>query len=166
MVKVEIEKHLLENEEVLANVAIPEVTFYATNKRLIRHAKRFLGERVDSLSYPHIASVTFESKSYLPEGIATIILGVIVGLIPSILRGFIDRAFWATQNPANLLFPILGFIVIVLGVALCFYRTAWYQIRATGLSKEDLTLWRLTHVKEPQVRDFVRLLEQQTTRER
>lgn len=146
-----IDKYLLENEEVQATVTVLEGTFYATNKRLLRYKKSFLRkrERVDSLSYSHITSVTLESKLDLLEGIIMIIVG---GLILFFLAGF------------GLVFLIVGLAIIPCGIAMCFHRIAWYQIRATGLSEKDLSLWRISFVKEPRVRDFVRFLEQQIQR--
>ena len=151
-----IKGHLLKGEKILASVTTQEARFHATNKRVIRHAKRFGGERVDFLSHPHIASVTLESKSYLPEGIAAIIAGV---LIPYILSQFL-------QPPRDLMnaFWILGLVLIILGVLLCFYKTSWYQLRATGLSAGDLQLWKITTAKAPEVKKFVHVIEEQITK--
>jgi hypothetical protein len=162
-----IEKHLLENEQVLASVTISKVTFYSTNKRMIRYEKRFLGERVDFLSYPHIASITLESKHNIRKGIILIIiLGIIMVLMRLSPPPFIILILYF--RPMLYIFRylhILGFIIIVIGIALCLHRIAWYQIRATGLSNKDLGSWRITHVEEPEIRKFVRMLEQQITKE-
>lgn len=152
-----IENHLLGGEKILTSVKSKdqttgqEVTFYATNKRVLRHAKRFRGEKVDTLSYPHIASVTFESKSYLPEGIAAMVVGVLSGY--GLSRLGVGDISW-----------IIGLVGVLVGIALCFYKTAWYQLRATGLSSEDLKLWRVIAGKAPEVRNFVRIVEEQITK--
>ena len=68
--KMNIENYLSDDEEILSKVVSKDigerkVHFYATNKRIIRHQKGLLSEKIDSLNYRHIISVSLESPSYI-----------------------------------------------------------------------------------------------------
>ena len=148
-----IEKHLLEDETILASVKVRKVAFYATNKRVLRYEKRLFREKLHSLYYPHIASISLETKSFLWLTIlGAIVIGVGVWGWINLMTPF--RVLY------NMILFAVGAVLVVIGI---LYRPAWYQIRAVGLSGKDLKLWRIANVKAQDVRNFAHFIEKQIT---
>lgn len=141
-----IDKHLLRDERILASVKIAGATLYATNKRIIRYSKGIFRETVYSLYYSHITSISLESKSF----IWAVILGALIAVLGAFAGGYI-----------GITFLLVGVALVLIGV---FYKRAWYQIKAVGLSDKDLELWRITNVGAPDVERFARFVEDQITK--
>jgi len=151
-----IDDLLLKDERILASAKASEGgTLYATNKRVIRYQKGFFGEKMDSLYYTHIVGASYESQSYA--------WAVVIGI------AFIIFGFWiSTYSFPGI--PLIGIGLIIAGV-LCviggiysyFSPTAWYQLKAVGLSETELKRWRTANV-EADAKTLARFIQDQIDR--
>ena len=137
-----IDNFLMRDEKILATAKGLNSTLYATNKRVIRYEKGLFREKVDSLSYSHIVAASYESKSYIWLAIVGIIIAIIGVGIGTIIGGL-------------LLF--IGIIITLIGF---LYKTAWYQIKASGFTNSELKLWRTATARED-AKTFARFIQDQ-----
>lgn len=143
-----IDEHLMRDEEILATAKDPNAMFYVTSKRVIRHEKGLLKEKVDTIPFPHITAAALESESYwwlAIVGVISIIIGVFVG------------------GTIGIGLALIGILLVVAGI---FVKSSWYQIRGAGMSNEELRRWRLGNVQSPDVKTFARMIEDQITKRR
>lgn len=137
-----VDDFLLRDERILASAkAYSNANLYATNKRVIRYEKGFFKEKMDSLSYSHIVEASFESESHVwlvVVGGLLIIIALFMGLIGIVLAVF-------------------GIIAILAGI---LYRSAWYQLKASGLASSELKRWRTAAAKEG-AKAFARFIQDQ-----
>jgi hypothetical protein len=143
-----IDEYLMRDEEILATVQGPNVTFYATSKRVIRHEKGLFKESVDTIPFSHITHVTLESKSYWWLAV--------IGVMSIIIGGFVGGGI-------GLGLVLIGILLVVAGI---FAKSSWYQIRSTGMSNNELRRWRLGSARSPDVKTFARMIEDQITKGR
>lgn len=143
-----VDDHLLKDERILARAeASEEGTLYATNKRVIRYKEGFFGEKMDSLNYRHIVGASYESQSYMWLALVGAVIVVLGLLSASFLRSI--GAF---------VLVALGILVALLGIFLP--KTAWYQLKAAGLTREELRYWRTANV-EADAKTFARFIQGQ-----
>ena len=127
--------------------------FYATNRRLLRYHKWFSGEELDDITYSHISSITYISKS---RGLVTdigIVLAVL-GIIGIVVNIFTD---------VRLVTPLCGVAVFV-GIVLLLYgmfsRATYVQFRGAGISESAGARWRMTNVKADDAQKFISLVRE------
>lgn len=146
--------HLLEDEKILANCVDRGVTFYVTNKRLLKHQKSgryFFGkESLQDISFKEITSISLETSR---SGLKIITLGIIF-----LLGGVI----WHRYSPWSFILGILGILTVLIGIVRAA-ETGWFQLKGPGLLRndEESQIWRITQVKSPDVRNFVRVVREQ-----
>ena len=143
-----IDDHLLSGERILASAKALDAYLYATNERVLRYKKGFLGEKIDCLNYSHITGASYESYSYkwlIVLGIALIILGAILSNMQFI--GVIGV-------------PLILVGVLIILVGLFSKPRAWYQIKALGLKENELQFWR-TEGAESDSKAFARFIQDQ-----
>ena len=94
MLKISIEKHLVEGEKILGQFE----NLYATDRRIAIYSKSMVRENFKDLSYPHISSIqTVRKPQWLISvlGIIVIvalsdyILGIIIGLALTVVGFFL-----------------------------------------------------------------------------
>lgn len=145
-----IEDHLTPGEQILAQAG----DHYATEKRLIRYKKWLLREEWDDLAYAHITSISLvnESRKGLVNfGIVLLLLGVV---------GFICSIFFPDVNmlrPGSIGGIAVGVVFILAGV---FFRLAYCEFRAPGVSGAVEERLRLRKVRSEDARSLVALVRE------
>ncbi|MDI6884026.1 MAG: hypothetical protein QMD00_02640 [Hadesarchaea archaeon] len=159
-----IEQHLLAGEHALANHG----KFYLTEKRLLRYKGR---GQVLFLPLDRITTVVPKRVYIIPA----IVLGGVL-----ICAGFIAKAVaimadsmsaqlgvilggqQAATNYSAVVDPILIVLMVAgifsIGAGIAFSRV-WYQVKAPGLTGEDVKTWRIPHANTGEFRYFVQLLQ-------
>ncbi len=136
-------------ENVLARAG----DFYATNKRLLRHRKRFHGEEIDDIAYSHISSITYISGS---RGLVTdtgIVLAVL-GIIGIVVNIFTDVSL---VTPLCGVATFVGIVLIVYGV---FSKVTYVQFRGAGISDAAGARLRMTNVHAEVAQKFISLVRE------
>ena len=161
-----IEDRLVQGEHVIATYR----GFYATDRRLMRCRKGWAGEKVESLPYDQITSLTLTSafrKDLIVMG--AILLGVSICLkltmwMMESLMGPLKKwmpfdlaAISAVLDPVLPLLALAGIACSSVGIIL---RGTWYQVKASGLTDQDLKKWRIPCEETMQVEGFVRKVEE------
>lgn len=167
-----LETYLMDGERILAQGGC----FYASDRRLIRYKKRFLGEELDDIPYSHLTSIGIvrsRKRAFLKGGIAITLIGLstfltllavtpilksVSGILGS-LMGF---------DLGSLLAPLIPFSVILLliGIALLaawfFMGSTFIEFRAPGLSKDAEAKFRLEGVRRETSLNLVRVVREQS----
>jgi len=143
----EFENFLTRGEKVLCAYKTPEgETFAATNTRVIRFLKTWTSQDFDDLRYDHIASISFQSRSYwwlsIP-GIFLVALGVFI--FANLERDSGGFLF-------SLLFALPGLILTIVALS---YQPASYQFIVPGLSELDAKKWRIANASGARATQFV-----------
>lgn len=150
-----LDDHLLRDEQILASVkAVSGGFLYATNQRVIIYKSGLFGEKVDSLSYSHIVSASYEKKSYL--------WAVVLGFVIIIIGAWSNSLTFLGDLRGTLSSVVIlgGIFLILLGL---LYKEQFYQIKAVGLSETERQSWR-TAKADTGAKTFARFIQDQIVR--
>ena len=161
-----IEDRLVQGEHVIATYR----DFYATDRRLMRCRKGWTGEKVESLLYNRITSLTLASafrKDLIVMGVILLSVSICLKLSMWLMESLMGplkqwmpfnlAAISAVLDPVLLLLALAGIACSGAGIIL---RGTWYQIKAPGLTDKDLKKWRIPCRGAMQVEGFVRKVEE------
>lgn len=152
--------HLLKNEKVLADAKSPNGTLYATNRRVINYIRSKDFEKVESLTYSHIVTASYEKYTYRGNayvGVALWIIGLIaLALLYSVMGGEIGGSM------------IIGIIAVIfffggLWMVLNGFRNSieeFYQINAIDLAETEKKVWR-TKSADASSKNFAQAVQEQ-----
>lgn len=111
---------------------------------------------MDSLYYTHITGASYESQSYA--------WAMVIGIPLIIFGGWLSTYSFI---PGLLLIGIgliiAGVSCMIGGIYSYFSPTAWYQLKAVGISKTELKRWRTTNV-EADAKALARFIQDQIDR--
>jgi len=142
-----IEEYLLEDEKILCQCSGLNYKFYATNKRIIKHAITgpFGAQDFYEIPYNEITSLSLETKrnnSYFGIGLILITSGIIIYAIPQMFL-------------SSILMIMGGSILLVIGI---IYPQRKLKLIGPNLKTK---IWTLNYPNPTQAAKFIRTVKQQ-----
>lgn len=146
-----VERYLTTDEKILASAG----NFYATNKRIIKYWKNLMGEELHDLSYSHLTSISYISRSRMALvdlGIFIAVLGV-VGLVVNI---FLEERL---VTPLSAVGVGVGVLIMLIGI---FAKVTYVQFRGAGLSDTAGRRLRIRDVHSQEVKRLITVVREHT----
>lgn len=146
-----VERYLTTDEKILATAG----NLCATNKRIIKYWKNLMGEELHDLSYTHLTSISYISKSrmgFVNLGIFIAVLGI-VGIVVNI---FLEERLVTPLSGAGV---GVGVLIMVIGI---FAKVTYVQFRGAGVSDAAGRRLRIRDVHSQEVKKLINLVREHT----
>lgn len=167
-----LETYLMDGESILAQGGC----FYASDRRLIRYRKRFLGEELDDIPYSHLTSIGIvrsRKAALLKGGITITLIGLSTFLTLLVVEPILKSVSGILGSLmgfdlGSLLSPLIPFSIIItfVGIALLalwfFMASTFIEFRAPGLSKDAEAKFRLEGIRNEASLNLVRVVREQS----
>jgi hypothetical protein len=146
-----VERYLTTDEKILAAAG----NFYATNKRVINYWKNLMGEELHDLSYTHLTSISYISKSRM----GLVDLGLIItvlGIVGVVVNIFLEERLVTPLCAAG---AGVGVLIMLFGI---FAKVTYVQFRGAGVSDTAGRRLRIRDVHSQEVKRLINLVREHT----
>lgn len=152
-----IKDRLYKGEKILALYGHGKHTFYATNRRVIKHEMKRGKEVIKDIDYPNLSSIMLEDKKiggklFLILGSLLFVIGIFVGGINGITGAVIGKGIEETIS-IGVGAIILGILLLLIGIS-SRKKETMYCLK-TGKLKE---FGVLKNPNSQKTKDFVRAI--------